>query len=388
MRPHLIEVKIPTRNPYVVQRIRILVPRTTVDIPNDGRRRPQETPKHGDGVEGDVSTPPPWSILETMARVRSAAPLAVRPLPAGLVTEDWTGDAVFHEYSAAVDPLGAGTITPITVRRFPASLHASGPTGAVTLDLSHDLVTDGPATGPSLLAQFLRIEAGDSLTTAVVATSELIYCLRGAGRLELDGGRAVGWRAGDVLALPARSRACYRAHQDSVLYHVDDSPLLRYLGVEPSRARFAPTLFDGSVAADRLAAVAAEPAAAGRSRVAVLLGNAAHDQTLTATHTLWAMLGVLPDGAVQRPHRHQSIALDLIVDCRPGCYSLVGTTVDAAGTIVDAERVDWETGGAFVTPPGLWHSHHNESGAPAHLLPVQDAGLHTYLRTLDIRFTA
>ena len=41
---------------------------------------------------------------------------------------------------------------------------------------------------------------------------------------------------------------------------------------------------------------------------------------------------------------------------------------------------------AFVTPPGLWHAHFNQSGAPAHLIPIQDAGLHTYLRTLDIRF--
>ena len=40
----------------------------------------------------------------------------------------------------------------------------------------------------------------------------------------------------------------------------------------------------------------------------------------------------------------------------------------------------------FVTPPGLWHSHYNESGGDAHLLPVQDAGLHTHLRTLDIHF--
>jgi gentisate 1,2-dioxygenase len=171
-----------------------------------------------------------------------------------------------------------------------------------------------------------------------------------------------------------------------VLYHVDDSPLLDYLGVAPTRPRFRPTLFDGNVARARLDAVAAEPEAAERSRVAVLLGNARHEQTLTATHTLWAMLGVLPDGSVQRPHRHQSIALDLIVDCRPGCYSLVGATLDGDGAIADATRVDWEPGGAFVTPPGLWHSHHNESGAPAHLLPVQDAGLHTYLRTLDIRF--
>jgi hypothetical protein len=39
------------------------------------------------------------------------------------------------------------------------------------------------------------------------------------------------------------------------------------------------------------------------------------------------------------------------------------------------------------TPPGLWHAHLNESGVPAHLIPIQDAGLQTYLRSLDIRFT-
>jgi gentisate 1,2-dioxygenase len=43
---------------------------------------------------------------------------------------------------------------------------------------------------------------------------------------------------------------------------------------------------------------------------------------------------------------------------------------------------------AFTTPPGLWHSHHNESGADAYLVPVQDAGLHNYMRTLAITFSA
>jgi gentisate 1,2-dioxygenase len=308
-------------------------------------------------------------------------------LGTGLATEDWAGDALFHEYSAAVDPLRVGAITAVPLVRFPAALHGSGPTRAIALDLSDALGVDGPATGPSLLATFLRIEAGTSLSTATRSTSVLVYVLRGEGRLEIDGGGAVDWKRGDVITLPATTTARYTARQEAVLYHVDDSPLLAYLGVEPTTPRFRPTLFDGDEARVRLEAVAAEPGADRRSRVAVLLGNAGNDQTLTATHTLWAMLGVLPDGALQRPHRHQSIALDLIVDCRPGCYSLVGAALDADGAIVDAERVDWETGGAFVTPPGLWHSHHNESGAPAHLLPVQDAGLHTYLRTLDIRFT-
>ncbi|HEX7443200.1 MAG TPA: hypothetical protein VF320_04905, partial [Acidimicrobiales bacterium] len=121
--------------------------------------------------------------------------------------------------------------------------------------------------------------------------------------------------------------------------------------------------------------------------VSILLGNAAQPQTLTVTHTLWAMLGVLPADRVQRPHRHQSVALDLITECAPGCYTLVGHDVDDRGRIVDPIRVEWEGAGAFVTPPGLWHSHHNESGRPAHLVPIQDAGLHTYLRSLDIRFT-
>ena len=99
------------------------------------------------------------------------------------------------------------------------------------------------------------------------------------------------------------------------------------------------------------------------------------------------MFGLLPEGQVQRPHRHQSVALDLILDCQPGCYSLLGDRLDDSGNIVNPIRVDWQPGGAFVTPPGMWHAHYNESGAPAHLIPVQDAGLHTHLRSLDIRFT-
>jgi gentisate 1,2-dioxygenase len=97
------------------------------------------------------------------------------------------------------------------------------------------------------------------------------------------------------------------------------------------------------------------------------------------------MYGLLPKDAVQKPHRHQSVAVDLAIDCEPGCYTLIGTRA-GDGRIVDPVRVDWEPVAVFITPPGLWHSHHNESGADARLLPVQDAGLHTYLRSLDIRF--
>ena len=133
--------------------------------------------------------------------------------------------------------------------------------------------------------------------------------------------------------------------------------------------------------------IASRPGANDKSRVSVLLANAEEEQTLTITHVLWAMFGLLPPDQEQRPHRHQSVALDLILDAKPGCYTLLGTHLDERGDIVNPTRVDWEAGGAFVTPPGLWHAHFNESDAPAHLIPVQDAGLQTYLRSLDIRFT-
>jgi gentisate 1,2-dioxygenase len=309
----------------------------------------------------------------------------------GLAVEDWTGDARFHEYSAAVDPIGSGLTSAVPIRRFPAQPRDPGSTQVVVLDLSDALGTPYPATGPSLLARFVCIAEGHSLDLAPKATSVLFYCLGGSGYSEVEGPGGTGrvtWRAGDVVTLPGTAAARHHAEQGAVLYHVDDSPLLAYLGVEATEPRFRPTRFDGELARARLAEVAADPDARRRSRVAVLLGNARNDQTLTATHTLWAMLGVLPEGHVQRPHRHQSIALDLIVQCDPGCYTLVGPEIRRDGTIVDPVRVDWEPGGAFVTPPGLWHSHHNESGSAANLLPIQDAGLHTYLRTLDIRFTS
>jgi gentisate 1,2-dioxygenase len=306
-------------------------------------------------------------------------------IPVGLADEDWTGDARYFEYHRAVDPLRSGTITPVPIRTFAAA--ALGTTGVTPLDLSEELGTPWPATSPALLASFLTIAAGEALWTEPRATSELHYVIRGAGRSTIDGG-VVTWAEGDVFVLPAGDVVKHEATADAALYHVCDSPLLAYLGVRPTEARFAPTLFRQGRLAEELDRVASAPDAASRNRISVLLGNAEQPQTLTVTHTLWAMLGLVPVGAVQRPHRHQSVALDFVIDCRPGCYTLLGTEIDpATGAIADPVRVDWEPSAAFVTPPGFWHSHHNESGAPARILPIQDAGLHTYLRSLDIRFS-
>ena len=300
-----------------------------------------------------------------------------------------TRDAEWFEYSKAANPIRPSLTPPLPYHVFPASLHEAPGTGIVPLDLSAAMKCQGPATSPGLCASFLRIAAAEALPFAPMATSQVLYVIRGSGTAHVVSGgleRAIDWAEGDVLALPGGGTARHVARGDAALYAVDDSPLLSYLGVRVAEPRFEPTLFPAARNRAELDRVAADPAAADRSRISVLLANARFPTTRTITHTLWAMFGLVPEGAMQKPHRHQSVALDYIVDCRAGCYSLVGRELDAHGAIRDAQRVDWASGIAFVTPPGYWHSHHNESGAPAHLIPIQDAGLQTYLRSLDIRF--
>ena len=123
------------------------------------------------------------------------------------------------------------------------------------------------------------------------------------------------------------------------------------------------------------------------NRLGVLLGNIQFDKsTKTLTHVLWSLLNSIPGNSVQRPHRHNSVALDLCVSASPGVYTLMGRDIDSEGNIINPIKCDWTPGGVFVTPPGWWHSHHNTSGEVAWVLPIQDAGLYTYQRTLDIRF--
>ncbi len=58
------------------------------------------------------------------------------------------------------------------------------------------------------------------------------------------------------------------------------------------------------------------------------------------------------------------------------CYTLIGDELGEDGKIKSPIRLDWESGAAFTTPLGMWHSHHNESEEEdAWILPVQDAGL-------------
>jgi gentisate 1,2-dioxygenase len=302
--------------------------------------------------------------------------------------EEWADDARYFEYSKAANPIGSGHAPQVPIAQFGPELYLNEPTGVVPLDLSTQLgIADGAATSPALLANFVRIRAGEQIDTSPNATSQLYYAMDGQGFAAVNG-QLVQREKGDFLTLPAGSHSVFYADADAAMYWVHDEPLLRYLGADATRPRFQPTKFRRADAVAKLEEIASRPGANDKSRVSVLLANSDQEQTLTITHVLWAMFGVLPAGQEQRPHRHQSVALDLILDAPPtGCYTLLGTRLDARGEIADPIRVDWQAGGAFTTPPGMWHAHYNETDTPAHLIPVQDAGLQTYLRSLDIKFT-
>ena len=64
----------------------------------------------------------------------------------------------------------------------------------------------------------------------------------------------------------------------------------------------------------------------------------------------------------------------------------MGPELDEDGWVKNPIRCDWKAGAVFTTPPGWWHSHHNDTSEPAWVLPMQDAGLYTHQRVLDIRF--
>lgn len=172
----------------------------------------------------------------------------------------------------------------------------------------------------------------------------------------------------------------------AALYWIHDEPLMKYLGVKPSGRKFNTTVFRRDEMLRHVEEIRHSQKGHSNNRLGVLLGNAQCDQTKTLTHVLWSLLNSIPAQTVQRPHRHNSVALDLCVSAERGVYTLMGKEIDADGIIVDPIRCDWVPGAVFITPPGYWHSHHNESGSVAWVLPIQDAGLFTHQRTLDIRF--
>ncbi len=294
---------------------------------------------------------------------------------------EWAQRAQFFEYMSANNP----DMPQINIEAFDSVLHTSGDTRVIPFDLSADLNTDYPATTPNLMANFLRICAAESLTTQGRASSEMFYVIRGEGETESEWG-TTQWSAGDLFVVPHTEKMVHRASADSAMYWVTDAPVLDYLGAIPKAQRCQPVLFTHQQISERMQHERNAPDALSRNRIGLLLGNPACPLTKTLTHTLWSLYNILPANGTQLPHRHNSVALDYCVSAGENTYTLIGKDIDENGHIIDPIKAMWTPGSVFITPPGWWHSHHNESAEDAVVLPIQDAGLVTYAQILDIQF--
>jgi gentisate 1,2-dioxygenase len=250
------------------------------------------------------------------------------------------------------------------------------PTGLVPLDLARRLGIPGPATTPLILARYARIRAGESLATGFAASAELHYVIRGTGRTSF-GDETIEWEPGDVLALPGGSAVRHAASSDAVLWTATNEPQLRFEGLRapaPGRAPIAAAHYPAAELRRRLLGVYLDPRGAQMPGKSINLGNTAIEASRTTTPTFTLALNSLLPGESQRAHRHNAVAVTLVVS-GDRCYSMI-----------DGKRVDWEPDAVMITPPGELHSHHNEGDAMALFLIVQDGGLHYHCRTMGFSY--
>ena len=173
-------------------------------------------------------------------------------------------------------------------------------------------------------------------------------------------------------------------NEKAEIYYVNDSPLMNYLGAEAEKQIFKPCVYDKKFIQENLQNLS-NP---NKNRKGILLSNKDTEKIgiNTITPTMWSLYNELPPNTKQRPHRHNSVALDLCISCSDSenIYTFVGDELDENGNIVNPTKINWKQGEMFITPPTLWHSHHNDGDTYAYILPIQDAGLLLYQRILGI----
>ena len=171
------------------------------------------------------------------------------------------------------------------------------------------------------------------------------------------------------------------------IYYINDSPLINYLGTIPVVKTFKLAKYSKEYLLKNLK----DLSNLKNNRKGILLSNKDTEKigTNTITPVLWALYNELPPNTIQRPHKHNSVALDLCISCSDSdnIYTLIGDKLDENGNIVNPIKMNWKEGEMFITPPGLWHSHNNTGETYAYILPIQDAGILLYQRILGIRLS-
>ena len=107
---------------------------------------------------------------------------------------------------------------------------------------------------------------------------------------------------------------------------------------------------------------------------ALIFSAERQEATRNILPTLTAAMNSLPAGLVQPPHRHNSVAVSLVIQ-GANCFS-----------IIDGRRKNWSPWATTITPPVSVHSHHNDGNEQARFLIIQDGGIFYHARAMGFSF--
>ncbi len=257
------------------------------------------------------------------------------------------------------------------------ALDPATPTGLIPCDLSGVLACGFPATTPLILIRYAKIKVNEALRTDFNASGVMAYVIRGAGSTTCEG-ETVGWNAGDILVLPGGVPHDHAAGaEDAVLWIVSNEPQLAFENLRAPAPGQAPTEIvhyradEITRQIDLLYDIGRSEQIAGS---ALIFSAERQEATRNILPTLTLAMNSLPGGAVQRPHRHNAVAVSLIIRGER-CFSMM-----------DGRRKDWAPWATTITPPVAVHSHHNGGNEQALFLIVQDGGLYYHTRAMGFEF--
>ncbi len=257
------------------------------------------------------------------------------------------------------------------------ALDPATPTGLIPCDASDVLECGFPATSPLLLASYARIRAGETLAIDVRATGAIHYVIEGDGETKC-GDETVAWGPGDVFITPGGVPQRHTAGgKDAVLWIVTNEPQLAFERSRPPAPGDAPTPVVHYAAAeikrqiDYLYEIGKDAEVPG---TALIFSSDVQEAGRNALPTLTLAMNTLDPGVVQRPHRHNSVAVSLVIQ-GDKCFSKI-----------DGRRKDWAPYATTITPPVAVHSHHNEGDERAFFLIVQDGGFYYHARAMGFEF--
>jgi len=260
------------------------------------------------------------------------------------------------------------------------ALDPGSPTGLIPCDNSATLGCSFPATSPLVLARYARIRPRETLSSTFVASSVIVYVIAGQGTTNFAAEEIV-WGPGDIIVLPGGIEHRHRptGEESAVLWIVTNEPQLAFENLCPPEA--------GSTAIEAVHYTAEE-----MKRQIDLIYRVGRDESIAgsalilssdspeaqarrnALPTLTIAMNSLEPGTVQRSHRHNAVAISLIVQGEK-CYS-----------VIDGARKDWAPWATTVTPPTSFHSHHNDGESRAFFLIIQDGGLYYHTRAMGFAY--